>query len=216
MDSHTDKPDASKEKTSKQEDFSAEKDFDDLGIPDPIKNLLNSPPLLPNESKDDFLRVYDDFFDPLTPETVPEHWLVWNSAILTWEVMRYHRMKISYLLNQRRAAVGSLIRKTFQVPSMRALRKAGSDIDDNIERYFSDPTYPPSVAQALEQAGFGADAAEAEAFGRSLSGLSQIERLISSAERRLVLFFREMERIHGNRAVRARNLANEALASQGE
>ena len=160
----------------------------------------------------DFDRVYDDFLDPLAPETVPQHWLVWNSAILTWEVMRYRRMKVSYMLNQRRAAVGALIRQAFQSTSMRAVRKGGSDIDDNIERYFSDPAYRPLVGQALEQAGYSADAAEAEAFARSLNGLSQFERLIASAEKRLMLFFREMDRIHGDRAIRAQNIANNALA----
>jgi hypothetical protein len=181
-------------------------------FPAAIEALLKNPPLLPNESQTDFDRVYDDFLDPLAPETVPQHWLVWNSAILTWEVMRYRRMKVSYMLNQRRAAVGALIRQAFQSTSMRAVRKGGSDIDDNIERYFSDPAYRPLVGQALEQAGYSADAAEAEAFARSLNGLSQFERLIASAEKRLMLFFREMDRIHGDRAIRAQNIANDALA----
>lgn len=101
-----------------------------INIPLTIEALLKNPPLLPNESKKEFDRVYDEFLDPLGPETVPEHWLVWNSAIRTWEVMRYRRMKVAYMLNQRRAAVGSLIRKAFQTSAMRALRTAGSDIDD--------------------------------------------------------------------------------------
>src|SRR3954462_14673948 len=63
-----------------------------IDIPDAIEAMLKNPPLLPNESKEDFDRVYDDFLDPLGPETVPQHWLVWNSAILTWEVMRYRRL----------------------------------------------------------------------------------------------------------------------------
>jgi hypothetical protein len=214
MDDQTDKPDANEEELAAEtEDSDC---FDGPGmieIPLPIAALLKNPPLLPNESKSDFDRVYDDFLDPLGPENVPEHWLVWYSAILTWEVMRYRRMKVSYMENQRRAAVASLIRRAFQAPSMRALRKVGSDIDDNVERYFGDPAYPPAVAQALAEAGYTADAVEAEVFSRSLIALSQIEKLIVSAERRLMLFFREMERIHGNRAIRARELANEALAS---
>jgi hypothetical protein len=186
-----------------------------IDIPCAIEALLKNPPLLPNESREDFDGVYDDFLDPLKPETVPQHWLVWYAAILTWEVMRYLRMKVSYVVNQRRAAVGSLIRKAFQSPSMRAVREAGSDIDDNIERYISDPAYPPVVAQALAAAGYSLDAAESEAFARSLLGLSQIEKLIASAEKRLMLFFREMDKIHGDRAIRARQIAN-ALASETE
>jgi hypothetical protein len=58
--------------------------------------MLNNPPLLP---------VYNDFLDPSMPETIPQHWLVWNSAILTWEAMRYHRMKIAY--NRRTVCLSS-------------------------------------------------------------------------------------------------------------
>jgi hypothetical protein len=74
--------------------------------------------------------------------------------------------------------------------------------------------YPPLVAQALAEAGYSVDAADAEAFARSLQGLLQIEKLIASAEKRLMLFFREMERIHGERAIRARQIADDALASE--
>jgi hypothetical protein len=188
----------------------------DIDIPRVIEDLLKNPPLLPNESKDDFDRVYDDFLDPLMPETVPQHWLVWNSAILTWEVMRYRRMKVSFVANQRRAAVSALIRYAFPSASMRGVRNPGSDIDDNIERYFSDPAYPPLVARALAESGYSVDAVEAEMFARSLAGLGQIEKLIASAEKRLMMFFREMEKIHGDRAVRAQKIADDELSSGDE
>ena len=204
------------------EEAEATEDFDDwddgpgmIEIPSAIERMLKNPPLLPNESKEEFDTVYDDFLDPLAPETVPQHWLVWNSAILTWESMRYRRMKIAYMLSQRRAAVGALIRKSFRSSAMRAVREAGSDIDDNIERYFSDPKYQRLVAKALEDAGYTADAIESETFTRSLQGLLQIEKLIASAEKRLMLFFREKEKIHGDRAIRAQAVAA-ALSSAGE
>ncbi len=208
-------PDPKEEEDSASTDY----DFDGPGminIPPAIGAMLENPPLLPNESKEGFDQVYDDFLDPLAPETVPQHWLVWDSAILTWEIMRYRRMKVAYMLNQRRAAVGSLIRKAFQTSAMRALRTAGSDIDDNVERYFTDPEYPSLVAQALDKSGYTIDVVEAEMFARSLDGLSRIEKLIASAEKRLMLFFREMERIHGDRALRAQKIADDALSSEDE
>jgi hypothetical protein len=178
-----------------------------IDIPQVIEAMLKHPLLLLNESKEEFDRVYDDFLDPLAPETVPQHWLVWNSAILTWEVMRYRRTKIAYMQNERRMAVSTLIRKAFSSSSMRAIRRDGSDVDANIERYFTDPAYPPLVAQALEKAGYSIDAVEAEMLARSLDGLVRIEKLIASGEKRLMLFFREMERIHGDRAIRAKAIA---------
>src|SRR6266403_52054 len=214
MDNLNNNPDPKEEENS----ASIDDDYDDgpgmIESPNAIEAMLKNPPLLPSESKEEFDRVYDDFLDPLGPETVPQHWLVWNSAILTWEVMRYRRIRVAYMLNQRRAAVGSLIRKAFQTSAMRALRTAGSDIDDNVERYFTDPEYPSLVAQALEKSGYTIDVVEAEMFARSLDGLSRIEKLIASAEKRLMLFFREMERIHGDRALRAQKIADDALSSE--
>jgi hypothetical protein len=99
---------------------------------------------------------------------------------------------------------------------MHAVRTPGSDIDDNIERYFSDPEYPPVVAQALVESGYTIDAVETEMFARSLDGLAQIEKLAAAAEMRLMLFFREMEKIHGARAIRAQKIADKALSSEGE
>jgi hypothetical protein len=76
--------------------------------------------------------------------------------------------------------------------------------------------YPPLVAQALEKSGYTIDVVEAEMFARSLDGLSQIEKLIASAEKRLMLFFREMDKIHGDRAIRAQKIADDALSSEDE
>jgi hypothetical protein len=183
-----------------------------IDIPDAIERMLKNPPLLPNEVKEEFERVYDDFLDPMWPETVPQHWLVWNSAVLTWEIMRYRRMKVAYMLNQRRAAVGTLVRKSFCSSAMRTVWEPESDIDDNIERYFNDPEFQRLLDRALQEAGFAADAIEGEIFARSLPGLLRLERLIASAEKRLMLFFREMEKIHGERAVRAKAIAASSLS----
>jgi hypothetical protein len=185
----------------------------EVDIPDAIKGMLKNPPILPNESAAEFDRVYDDF-TATWPETVPQHWLVWNSTLLTWECMRYRRLKVAYMLNQKRIAVSALIRKSFLSPAMRALRRPGSDIDENIERYFSDPEYQQLVATTLENAGYTADAIEAEIFARSLDGLAKIEKLIVSAEKRLMMFFREMEKIHGDRALRAQATSAAALSTK--
>lgn len=206
--------------TAETAETSTAENWDDgpgmIDIPRMIEHLLEDPPLLPNESKKDFDGVYDNFLDPLMPETVPQHWLVWNSAILTWDIMRYRRMKVSFVANQRRAAVSALIRRAFPSASMRGVRNPGSDIDDNIERYFSDPAYPPLLARALAESGYSVDAVEAEMFARSLAALGQIEKLIASAEKRLMMFFREMEKIHGDRAVRAQKIADDELSSGDE
>lgn len=185
-------------------------------IPDAIEGLLKNPPLLPNESREEFDGVFSDFFDPLAPETVPQHWLVYNSAILTWECMRYRRMKIEFITNQRREAVIRLIRKAFIAPSMCAVMDPKMDSRENAERYLSDPSFARLVEDALQKAGYSANAIESEMFAGSLPGLLQFEKLIASAEKRLMAFFRESEKIHGERAARAWAIAEDALDSEVE
>ena len=66
--------------------------YDDT--PKLIERSLKAPPLLPGESRAEFIRLYDEFFVPLSPESPHQHWLVWHLTVLTWEVMRYRRMKV--------------------------------------------------------------------------------------------------------------------------
>jgi hypothetical protein len=86
--------------TDEEENDDDDGEEDDLDIPIPraIEAMIDNPPILPSESKEDFVRVYDDFLESLDPETVPQHWLVWNATVLTWEVKRYRNMKVSYML----------------------------------------------------------------------------------------------------------------------
>ena len=90
------------------------------------------------------------------------------------------------------------------------------DVNENVERYFNDPNFASSVAQVLQKVGYTADAIESEMFVDALPRLLQFEKLIASAEKRVMLFFREMDRIFGVRAVRAKAIANEVLDSKTE
>ena len=112
--------------------------------------------------------------------------------------------------------MGTLIRKAFSSSVMRELRKPGSDIDDNIERYFSDPDYPALINKGLEAAGYTANAIEAEMFARALPEMLQFEKLIASAEKRLTPLFRDMNKIFADRAARAQDIADEELESETE
>ncbi len=210
---------ASEAQSVEEEEFDDE-EFDDKDYtPTAITDLLEAPPLLPHESEDQFVALFESFEQAANPKTVQEYWLVWYITNLTWEVMRYSRMKIAVMLNHQRGAVESLFRKTHDTA---ALKNAGDfraiEADANAKKFFADPAYRESASQKFVAAGFSPDGVEAEAFVRSLTALATIERLIVSAQKRLTQFLKELEkrcddRQTEERAAKLRETASAAIAS---
>jgi hypothetical protein len=179
--------------------------FDDTDYtPRFINRLLQNPPLLPNESRDEFWQVFEDFeyIDLGRAKTVTEYMLVYSATVLTWEVMRYDRMKIALMRNQQRPALESLFRKTHE----------GAAANQNAKEWFVSPASRAAAARNFEAAGYAPEAVEAEAFQRSLAALAIIERLIASAQKRLLVFLKDLEKRYGARGAEMRVTAAHAIA----
>jgi hypothetical protein len=175
--------------------------IDDGGNTPPfIVDMLHNPPILPGESKEEFLDIYQSYVlmeegDAFTPI---EFMLAWRATVLTYEVVRYERMKIAILRNQHRPATESLLKRTGGFFS------TGPGVDAMTSK-LADEYYAKSACKAksdkqFEGAGFAPDAVEGEAFLRALSSLSSIEKLIASAEKRLLSFNKELETRYSARA----------------
>jgi hypothetical protein len=158
-----------------------------------IVDMLHNPPILPGESKEEFFEIYQSYEvmeegDAFTPI---EFMLAFRATMLTFEVIRYERMKIAILRNQHRPATESLLRKTagtFSVgPGGHAMASKKAD------EYYAKPAYQAASNKQFEAAGFAPDAVDGEAFLRALTSLSSIEKLIASAEKRLFSFNKELE-----------------------
>ena len=70
--------------------------------------------LLPHEDVKDFLRLFDSVEDYANPQTSWDYLVTYQASMLTWEILRYHKMKVGMLLSHQRPALESLLRK-FQV-----------------------------------------------------------------------------------------------------
>jgi hypothetical protein len=78
--------------------------------------------------------------------------------------------------------------------------------------WFADPRSRTEVAKNFEAAGYAPDALGAEAFKRSLGSLATIEKLIASAQKRLIAFLKDLERRYVSRAAEMHVTAAKAIA----
>ncbi|WP_375775701.1 hypothetical protein ACE103_28130 [Bradyrhizobium sp. ma5] len=181
---------------SDREQEEDEEEYDDTDYaPYFILELLDKPPIAAGESADAFGALFEsyelDFMSPHRPKTDREYMLVAQATTISWELMRYDRMKSSVLQLHQHAAVDRVHRRCNSAASG---QKSGPKTEPELPmRYFTDPAYRQQFAAKLEQAGFSPVVIEADAYLRSLMALSKIEHLMKSAENRLARMLRELE-----------------------
>src|SRR5262249_24450948 len=83
--------DASEAKEVEDEDFD-ENDYS----PNFIKRLIDDPPVLPHESKDEFVQVFESYeFRPNgRPKTDLEYMLVYEATTVTFELLQLERIRV--------------------------------------------------------------------------------------------------------------------------
>ena len=185
---------------------------------DILKRLLDSPQLLPHENSKEFLQLFDSLEEYGKPQSSRDYLAVYQSTVLTCDVLRYQDMKVGVLRSHQRPALESLLRKI----RVRTVPKKGlaeavaqSEARQLAAPWFKDLTSRPAMMKALEDAGYPPNALEVEAFQLALPALATIERLIVSAQKRLNLFLDDLERT-SKAAARALRVATEkAIAAHG-
>ena len=182
--------------------------------PDVLTRLLDTPQLLPHEDVKDFLRLFDSVEDYTKPLTSWDYLVTYQASMLTWEILRYHKMKVGMLLSHQRPALESLLRK-FQVRT--ASRKgigeavAQSEARQLAAPWFKDPASRPAMMKTIENAGYPPNAIELEAFQLALPTLATIERLIVSAQKRLDQYLKGLEKTSKARAEALRAATAKAI-----
>jgi len=181
-----------------------------------LKRLLDTPQLRPHERSKEFLQLFASLEDFGKPQNPRSYLAAYQATVLTWEVLRYQRMKIGVLDSHQRPALESLFRK-IQVRT--AARKgvgeavAKSEARDLAAPWFKDPASRPAIMKMIEAAGYPPNAIEVEAFQLALPALAPIERLIVSAQKRLDQFLDELERTAKANARALRGAAEKAIAA---
>src|SRR3954447_16246963 len=93
LDNQQNKPgNGNQQKAANQEEL-------DECIPLLVRKWLKNPPLLPSESRTDFMEIFRSY--ELTHAgkagNGAEYWMVWRATVLTMEIMRYERMKVAIM-----------------------------------------------------------------------------------------------------------------------
>jgi hypothetical protein len=178
---------------------------------DILNRLLETPELLPHENAKEFVQLFESLQEYGKPQTTRDYMAVYQATVLTWDNLRYQKMKIGVLRSHQRPALESLLRKV----QVRTVSKGGigeavaqSEARQLAAPWFKDPASRSVMMKTIENAGYPTDALEVEAFQLALPALATIERLIVSAQKRLNVFLDDLERT-SKAAARALRLATE-------
>jgi hypothetical protein len=173
-----------------QEQQNGEEGYDDADyMPDFIEAVLEDPPILPGECKDDFVALFESFeFDyHQRPKTDLEYTWALQATIARWELLRYERLKVGIIAVQQPSAVEALHIETygFEPAGKKERHDLRNSAREGAMRFYSEPDYKEEFTKTLERNGFGRHAAEAASFLRALPSLAVVDRLINSAQKRL-------------------------------
>jgi hypothetical protein len=163
--------------------------------PEVLRRFLDTTELLPEEDMKDFLQLFDSLEDYLKPKTDWDYLVTYQATMLTWDNLRYQKMKVGMLRNHRRAAFESLILKIHVAGGLKGVEWVMKRQANQLGKYwFSDLASRPAIMETLEKAGYPPNAIEVEAFQLALPNLGSIERLIVSTQKRLDQYLKGLEK----------------------
>ena len=196
--------------------MSEDKPFEDKSYPlDVLTRLLDTPQLLPHENPKEFHQLFNSFEVYGKAQTARDYMAVYQATVLTWDILRYYEMRIAVLSSHQRPALESLLRKTNAVAAMKGAEPMMRvEADQKATKWFADPASRPAMMKTFELAGYPPNAVQAEAFMRALPSLAQIDRLIVSAQKRLDVFLKDLEKTSKGSAEALRLAAERAVAAK--
>ncbi len=150
------------------------------------------PPLLPDENEEDFEELFDSLVKAVGAETVIEFHQVYDVAILTWEIRRYQQTRMKLIGNHTRQAVknafGVMLADRSPITPEAILKH---EIAEKTERFFSDARFREQAVNDFDNVDYSIEAAT---FAQALPEIVAIERLIASAQKRLLSFLGNLEK----------------------
>ncbi|HLG83183.1 MAG TPA: hypothetical protein VKY22_19380 [Bradyrhizobium sp.] len=183
-------------------------------IPYFIKKKLENPPLHPGESARDFNTLFRELeYSPDEgAKTAADYEMIYQATILIWNLQRNERMLVKIVRHFHPAAVAALLRRVSGYgdaePGSVAYKAADADARD----YFTSEELKERWHQKFDEAGYGRDAIETEAFQQALPQIAIIQRQIAAAQRQLMAFLKEIERRNARRAEEFRKVARNAVS----
>jgi hypothetical protein len=178
-----------------------------VGVPAEIRTLLGEPPLLATEDPNHYYALLAELAREVKPKDVIEWLWVKDTADLSWEILRYRRIKAAHVNGLFTSALTRLVHpvpSNRHVPLMsfteklKAYREKDASARGEPNRLASewatDATSREQVDAGLKAQGLDADSIMSESFVDAIGNVSAIDRLLASAEHRRNMALREIER----------------------
>jgi hypothetical protein len=153
-----------------------------------IQNVLDNPPVLPWEDRDQFLQIFQSFegyYNEHLRRDADYLWLM-EAAKAAFELYRLDRMRTAIIILQQRPAMTDVVLEALDVdpdllPNGLKLREMAHD---TARLFYTDPKFRENfTTKLLEGAGFGREAAAGAAFLRALPSLTKLDQLRKLAEK---------------------------------
>jgi hypothetical protein len=188
---------------------------EELVIPHHLTRFVGSiPPLLPNESEENYYKLFDMMADEIAPTTTLEWFAVDTIVDLLWDMMRLRIWKNAILVVSRQAALETALLRTH--PSTVPDGKYRTMLSrEEAKAWRTDPKKRAVLEARLDEAGYDTDALNAGAFIEAQLPLATIDRFLCSARGQLNATMKEIG-VRREFAERARKAFNERVAAAVE
>ena len=175
-------------------------------VPKQIRDLLGKPPLLADEDA----KQYDNLLVELAGDVKPKDFIEWlwlkDIVDLTWDILRYRRIKAAYVGHCQWAGIEHCFKFPLNLPSEKARSLAYKSM--------SDPEMKEQVEAVLSSQGFDPNSIRADSFVRAIDKLDSLERMIASAELRRNNALREIERRRADLGIARRRTSDQVIEGE--
>ena len=187
-------------------------------IPLFIRRQLEKPPILPGECAREFNLLFREieFSAEDRKKTAADYLMNYQATVLIRNLQRIDRMIVAVIGHMNLAAVAALIRRTNESgesePGSVSYREAHALALD----YFKSEDVRKAVLQRFAKAGYGPDAVDVEAFEQAFPQLTILYRQQNTAQRKLLVFLKEIDRRNSRRAKELRKVADTVITRNRE
>jgi hypothetical protein len=164
-----------------------------LSVPAELKTFEEPSCLLPGENRRDFELVRQMIIEDISPRTNIE-WL-WTLDLieLSWEILRYRRLKERTLQIYRGNAIASLLQRLDGVGMPSQARIAvRAHSERAASEWCEDREAASEIEQRLERNGFDDSAINAELFVQAQQAFALFDQMMQSAQHRRITLLREL------------------------
>jgi hypothetical protein len=124
-------------------------------LPQTIQTLLYSPPVLPHESEDQFLALFESFRNYAKPENIIDYHLVYTATACKWEADRYRFMAVAVTTNRQQAGLATLFEQTSEMGLGKISQHlVSATARNNSMKCFTDADYREETYFGFEKRGY--------------------------------------------------------------